>query len=150
MNQITSEIIEEILLDERAWDKKTRELKYDWVIDAYRGEREYRFEEEVLMPRLKRAHRLLATWCNETLNAEGWLEDGNLSDAISEQFSAEWGVGYGISPGLRERVYYRWCYFEALWQSRLWEYEEPTKEEILALEIKPNLVPSKPGQPALF
>jgi hypothetical protein len=150
MNQITSEIINEILLEEKAWDRKTRELNYKWVIEAYEGERSYRFQEEVMMPRLLRAHRLYAAFCGATLDKDGWLEDFDLSDALSDQFSNDMGMGYGISIGLRSRPYYRVCYFQNRWDITEWAWEEITKEEILTLDIRPNLVPSKLGQASLF
>lgn len=150
MNELSTEIITEILSDDKAWDKKTRKLNYKWVIDAYEGERSYRFEEEVMLPRLLRAHRLFASWCGAELTEEGWLEDGMYSDWISEQLSDDMGIGYGIVPGLRERPYYRACYFEKIWESEKWAWEEISEGEILALGISPTQVPSKPGQPALF
>lgn len=153
MNRKSTEIITEILSSEAAWDKKTRKLKYDNVIEWYREERAARFDDEVLYPRLLRAHRMLSVWCNATLGEDGWLEDGELSDALSDQLSGDSFynvVGYPIVPGLRSRQYYRESYFVHIWDGTEWAMEEPTEEEILALGIVPSLVPSKAGQPALF
>lgn len=150
MNQKSSEIISELLKLEAAWDKKTRELNYKWVLEAYEGEREYLFQEKVMMPRLLRAHRLYASWCNATLDKDGWLEDGELSDRLSDQLSNDMGMGYGIIPGLRERPYYRSCYFQNIWENTEWVQEQPSREEILALGIRPNLVPQKENQLSMF
>ena len=153
MNQLTKEIITELLQDENAWDKKTRELRYDVVLENYREIRAARFDEEVMLPRLKRAERMLSVWFGLELNDEGWLEDWEVCDALSNQLcgnSMYNVVGYPIKPGLRERDFWRESYFSKIWESPEWEIETPSQAEILALGIVPNQVPAKQNQPSLF
>ena len=153
MNQMTREILAELLLIEKAWDKKTRQLNYHWVIDNYRGTRAYKFDSEVLYPRLLRAHRMLAVWHDIPLTEDGWIDDYDLSDALSDQLCGDSMynvVGYPIVPGLRHNQYFRDSYFSKIWESEEWVMENPTEQEILAIGIQPTLVPAKVGQPSLF
>ena len=156
MNKITAEIISELLEEEFAWDKKTRELNYHAVVDTYHEIREHRFYDEIYWPRILRAMRLIKAmgifpediWSEETF---GWYEE----------YTGWWPI---YAPDINERFCeeitykngkWRQTYFNKFWTSEDWAWEQPEEEEILALGIKPNLVPKKRDrlgnlQPSMF
>lgn len=140
MNQATEQIIRELLKSEKAWDQKTRLLRFDWVLSQYFNVRERRWLDELYFPRMGRAYRMIETWgifpgCEfydfeyEPGKFARWMDWAEQAEMVQERLDG---------------------YFERLWWSANWAYEEITKEQILALGVAPSLVPSKPGQPSLF
>ncbi len=156
MNKLTKEIITQILMhDQNSWDKKTRELRINYVLKCYHDMREARFYDEVLFPRMLRAYRMMIAWGifpeNEfaeiSLGVQKeitglWADNPEIADLVAERLCSDYT--YTKTGVLRD------TYISNIWHSEEWAQEEPTIEEINALGIKPSIVPSKRGQPALF
>jgi hypothetical protein len=142
MNKLTVEILTPLLQDEDAWDKKTRQLRIAWVRDEYTKAREALWMDAVYFPRVYRLFSLLRSWGVFPENAftweafgfvqelQGWwLSDPCLSDVVLERFED---------------------YFQGWWWQEEWEYEGFTVADVLALGVRPHLVPARQGQPSLF
>lgn len=150
MNKFAKETITSILQTEAAWDKDTRELRYKYVIHTYWNAREAFLFDEIFFPRMARAMRLMykmkifpeSAWernvsvgMNDEIPAEYWLTDPGISDDVMQRFS---GPLYSKQDGT-----FRHTYFGAICDSDDYYLEEPTEEEILALGIRPSLVPAE-------
>ena len=155
MNKLAKEIISEVLTLEDAWDKKTRELRHSWVLEAYHHIREVRFYDEIFFPRMLRAMRLIKAM--GIVPEWAWDE---VDIGYDEELHGWWVIDPDWGDFIQNRFQYpnnwkRAGYFEAWWDSEDWAWEKPTKEEILALGIRPSLVPGKADkqgniQPSMF
>ena len=140
MNEQSERIIRDILTDERAWDKKTRKLRLFWVIEQYQKYREILWLDTIYFPRFDRAVRLIENW---KLLPSDHFEDLRVDDNLTVRWITcadcldlvQWHVDN---------------YFERIWYSPDWAWQEITEQDILDLGVKPNLVPAKPGQQSLF
>lgn len=150
MNDFTLQIFVPILQSDEAWDKKTRELRYGWVLEqAY--QLRYALYEPVRDRLYKRAVHLckLLTTIPEdayqTILQDGVEVEYFEDDCLTARFCGEW------DPSA-----YRVTYMESIWYGSFkWlpismDFQTPSKEELLALNIHPHLVPEKKGQPSLF
>lgn len=145
MNEFTKQILLEILQREEAWDKKTRELKYDWVVDVAFGRRESLFvtEQMRLIERAVHLCRLLTDLPEEayqTILCDGEEVEYFADECLTERFTGVDDTRVSYIAGIWEG-YYPWAPDMSY---------DATKEEIYALPIRPNLVPAKKGQPSLF
>jgi len=133
MNQSSERILRELLTEEVAWNSKDRSLRYGNTVDILNHRREFLFYSEVYFPRMARLFRTLVF-----LGAlkEDDLETLEWDNGEEYPWPAEADVADRISS--RMEKYFYWL----TWQKG-WEWEEPDKEEILALGIRPSLVPSK-------
>lgn len=140
MNEQTKSILRDILQDERAWDRKTRKLRLFWVIDQYQKYRDIIWLDTVYFPRFDRAVRLIESW---HLLPANHFEDLRIDDNLT--------IRWISCADCLEIVQHRIDgYFEHIWWSSTWAWEEITEQDILALGVSPTFVPSKPGQPSLF
>jgi hypothetical protein len=140
LNEQTEKIIRDILTDERAWDKKTRKLRLFWVIEQYQIARELLWMNTVYFRRFDRAVRLIESW---KLLPPDHFEDLR----IDENYSIRWITCSDCLDIVQRHVD---DYFEHIWYSPDWQWQEITEQDILNLGIRPSIVPAKPGQPSLF
>lgn len=140
MNEQAKSIIRDILTDEHAWDKKTRKLRPFWVIEQYQKYREISWLYTVYFPRFDRAVRLIESW---QLLPTDHFEDLKVDDKLTIRW-------INCSDCLEVIQYRIDHYFEHIWWSSAWAWQEITEQDILDLGIRPNLVPAKPGQDSLF
>lgn len=138
MNAITTEIFTAILGTEEAWDKRTRKLRYGHVLKMYQDIHEQRFINEVMFPEWRKATKLLRALIPEDQRdvhftpdeTFGWLIQMCSEDCYFERFSDYLGV-----------LVDRRCLF--IFNEEKWAPEDPSEEEILALGIRPGIVPTK-------
>jgi hypothetical protein len=148
MNEFTLQIFADLLRCDEAWDKSTRELRYKWVLEQayiYR----YALYEEVMLRLLARA----VHWCRvlTSLPEESYqtiLQNGVEVEYFADECLSDRFVGDG-HPSARV------VYIESIWYGTYsWspdmDFQIPSKEELLALNIKPHFVPDKENQPSLF
>lgn len=137
MNKRSQQILLQILAEEGAWDKKTRELRYLEVVGWMNGVREAWYINDVVIPRLIRFNHLLKllscipesewSWLDYDTGVEGWAcNDDQVAWEVSERVDAM------NAP---------------IWESQDDGWEHPEKEEIMAFaqehQLLPNQVPSK-------
>jgi len=143
MKPLTREIITGLLNKEQAWDKNTRHLRYNWLIERYDICRQSLFYDKVFFPRMSRCFRLchalgilpeLSGFENDGV-IYPWCEDSELYECIGEHFFSDQPIYYGR--------YWRPRYFTKLWYEGEYAYDMPGIDEVLELGIKPNLVPAK-------
>lgn len=150
MNELSKKILLEVLSKPTAWketknDKgeKVRELKYQFVIDELHGIREGMFYDKVLFPTYAHATGLLRA-ITQRVNPEwaalhfvwddsigGWLV-GECNDPRCQGDMLSWGISEIVD-----------AHNGPVWNSDEWRWEQPSKEEVLALGVKPNMVPEK-------
>lgn len=150
MNAFGLQIFTELLHSEEAWDKKTRELRYHWVLEQayiYR----YALYEPVQTRLYQRAVHLchvltgLAEEDYLTISQDGVMVEYFADDCLTERFCG------GGNHNPNDRI----SYIESIWYGTFeWaldmSFEVPTRQELLELGIRPNLVPSKENQHSLF
>lgn len=148
MNKRAQEIVSELLSLDEAWDKKTRKLRFDWVVDTYADVLTSRFYDEVLFPKMIRAFRLMIALgfaCEDQFESVSlgyhaeipgiWAKNPDLVDLVSNRFSGEY---VALCNGrFRDSYIGRW------WNSPEWAYQELSEEDILSLGIRPTIVPAK-------
>jgi hypothetical protein len=140
MKPLTEQIVKQILTSEKAWDKKTRELIYEYVITEYHKARERMWLDQVYFPRLERAVKLAEAW---KIYPEDHYEDFQVEPGRTiRSLSCE-----ECLLDLQDRLE---TYFERLWWSDTWAFENPSYTDILALNVKPKMFAPKKNQPALF
>jgi len=143
VNQRTQEIITKLLDDEISWDKTTRELKFNRLIDAYRGWLESLFFEEVTIPVYSHVTALFRAVTREVDR-----------DAHFEWDPGFWREGVGcwlikecsdICPIERHADYLHELIdrrLDHIWRAGDdWDWSGPSEEEVLALGIRPGAVP---------
>ena len=145
MNEFTESLIRMVLDTEGAWDKHTRELLYGEVIDMYTKLRDVVVWEQVIKPTYAQAVALLRAFTSQrnTFGAEHfeWDEDEDwwvLVECCNPDCQAMFLQG--ALANIADRVIGR-----RIDQNDMY-YMEPTKEEVLALGIRPNLVPGISGR----
>jgi len=135
VNEVTKQLLTTILSQESAWDKKTRALKYDEVITWLGNLQDYEYFYGVYWPCMLRAVQIA--------KAQGWppgcFQEISVNGEDIEWFCDDWVVDYLTGPG---------GYLSGVWYDLY--TESPSQEDILALGIRPTMVPGKEGQPALF
>ena len=124
MNALTEQIIRSILTTRDVWDKKTHELNYSKVINAYRDIREARFYDQVSLPLYFRAGasaRAVAPidererHFEHNEDPEGYyLIECDRPDCTMQQ------VSYALSEIIDARL-------QVIWESEEWEYELTSK-----------------------
>lgn len=148
MNDFTLRIFTDLLQSDEAWDKKTRELNYKWVLEQAHIYR-YALYEPVQARLLARAVHLchvltkLPDDCYQTILQDGREVEYFEDDEVAARFLGDEDPAYRVS------------YILSIWYGTYkWapnmDFQIPTKEELLALGITPHVVPGKPDQPSLF
>jgi hypothetical protein len=147
LNGLTLKIFTDILHSEEAWDKKTRELRYEWVLSQA-----YIYRYALYEPIQTRLYKRAVHLCHilTSLKEDDYatiLQDGREVEYFADDCVTERFVG---DPSAC-----RVTYIESIWYgSYQWALDMSmqtlTKEELLALGIHPHLVPAKPNQPSLL
>lgn len=149
MNEFSTKIFTDLLRSDEAWDKKTRELKYDWVLSQA-----YIYRQALYDPIQARLYARAVHLCHvlTSLSEDDYqqiLQDGQVVEYFADDCITDRFCGEGDPSA------YRVSYIESIWYGTFaWaanmDFEVPTKEELLAMGIRPHLVPDKKNQPSLF
>ena len=140
MNPLTTRIITSILETEEAWHHETRRLRYQHVLAVYGQIREALFTDQVTFPAYGHAVALLRAVTADLGERERhfeWSADMDwwvLLECDRPDCPAMQAQRY-LSELVESRI------LDA-WNSERWQYEHPTEAEILALGIRPSLVPA--------
>lgn len=149
MNAFSTQIFTDLLQCDEAWDKKTRELNYAWVLEQayiYRQALYEPVQHRLYQRAVHLSHILTSLTADDyvTILQDGVEVEYFADDCITERFC-----------GSGDPSAYRVSYIESLWYGTFeWapnmEFQIPEKEELLALGIRPHLVRAKKNQPSLF
>jgi len=126
MNYITKKILGLILVNQEAWEKKTGELRYKWVMEQLSVGREAFFFKEIYWPRYK---KLAMCYENNIMKDCEWGDVEVDFGTIIVRSPVE----YEHLDWFEERLRPFW---ELVWDSEDWTYEEPSQEEMLGLGIR--------------
>jgi len=147
MNRVAETLLHNILGEAAAWDKKTRQLRYRHVLVRLYADLELEWYGLVYF---RMYHRACALWRQsfpgelrahffEQISFMG--EPDGWSIIAEDDLTCQWVLSEHLE---------HYCNVYFLQQHPEWAHQDVSEEEILALGIRPKVVPDKPGQSSLF
>lgn len=138
------EYIKTLLKEEYVWDRKTRELRYDDLKETIFRYRDAVWMDEIVFPKIFRAYRLCKAWGIFDEYTE-W--EYSKFDGAYTLFEGWMPTSLEVVECIQSRLSYEGFdnrgYFDRLWWTDEWQWQVPTRQECLDLNIRPNIVPAK-------
>jgi hypothetical protein len=130
MNKITTEILTFLLRKEEYWDKKTGRIRMDKTMKDLHNSREALWFDRIYYPRAKKFFQAY----KNNIHPEWEWEEVVWDDHLEEQRFWQ-PVDMDNLDLLSDRLSE---FFELIWNSEDWAFEEPTELEMLVLNINPG------------